>query len=859
MNPTCLDSSDWQLIIFSSLVLAFDQQASNQDLWNKGGGYLNLIHDSRNELYMRFYVGQSFALRTRIPYHIHQILLGSTKSPHYFLLAMGERHRYSSFLKLWDHPALPLSELAKREWDTFFGNILETVFCCAFQSLSAHILTAYLGPSTRQGGYADNALNIIPPMLQGSKLSLAIRGLYVHAVAQNKDVDIRVWEHYRQSTIQEFKGVRLPALAQLTTSQWQDALDYLFSQNEARKAEFSSDLATDTEAWVTRKDQCRINQPSGVHGSLPYGNPLRAKVGFVFDDAYFISQPEEERSDSMQISLMLKIIGFDAGNSLIWSSKLHEAMEHQSNHGIDDFLGNSCLKVVFCCGGDALRTVSQSCNNHEQREVRLGPFTFKLWLSTFRHERLFVYSPELSSRLCMDDCVDISRMELLIDFACKISSTSGISLSELRNISARVIICRQARKEANDDVDKWTTETLPLLIRVWLFVKGQRFKDDEAVKQLQATTGSLTRALLTLLHVLPHRPDPPEISTPPSKGLIAKLPQAHLDAVAKLRTELRKKSQLAKVNKSDNIGTASSVQTQDNDMQSDRDADPGYGENDGPGAALVRDQLPDAQRSKTARVKDQLHADQRPGSHASPTNPNVNYQHQRQRAPREMLRPWQIPKKIYKWHDGNRARTLWETDFKTTGYKVRIPKPREAAGVSGLRCITFANMSFYLPLEFQPAGGYMFIHPEFSPEGTRHEHVFATSSGSFGHAQRLALRLEGTGEDDTAQSVYAHELDVKEVRTAEDFVACLLRSEGIKLNRMFEPRRTGGLGTSIQASFGCLGGLWGRGDAVTQVDGVLRCVSRCGCWSDSPYFRSIVHNLRRLTTVADPLGSFCAW
>lgn len=779
----------------------FNKQASNPNLWNDSGGYLSFVQDARNERYMRFYVGQSFVLRQRIPYHMHQIGRGSTKSLHYFLLAMGEGHRYTSFLKLWELPACSfnaISEQGRQAWDAFFNNILEMAFSRVFQSLPVHTLETYFGPS--KDGYAGNGLNVVSPLLQNTKLSQMVRDLSTLVVTQSQDADIRAWQYQRHSQVQKRLGaqgsVRSPPL---TTSQCHDVLKGLFDGDDTRLSMFSADRETDVEAWEMWKDGCittlQISEPEGIHYLFPYGKLSTAKVGFIFDDAYFIYRPDNEKSsDQMRIPSMLDSIGFNEHNSLIWNCRFYDTTDYESKYSHSsqpqndegvlallnrELIGNSCLKVIFCCGADAMHTVSRSHNSHSQREVRLGPFTFKMWVETLKHERLFIYSPELASSFYSADWTgtESSRIEVAINFACEISNTPNIHPGEIRNTAARILICRQARKEQKSGAEIWTAQTLPLVVRIWLSLKG--FRDDEAIQQLETMTGNLTRGLIALLHVLPHRPEAQQTSQVQSRELISRIPRAHLQKVATFLGQLRQGSAPMKPSTPDNSDAGGSFHSQNDDMQlsikdaspvaKDRIAHPRHEETGGTGADATGKQLqiqiPSAEDIAVSQ-----------SDRSSPVA-----QHQHDPASRHLLK-WKTKLRFYEWSNGRSARALWKAKHKTEGYSVRIPKPRKAQRASGSRPLNFGYMTFNLPSTFQPAGDYMTIHPEFSATGTRHEHVYAVSSGSSGRAQQLALRLEGQRKDGTTCSSYATSVSPREVRAAEDFASCLLEGVSIRKN-----------------------------------------------------------------------------
>lgn len=126
-------------------------------------GYLDFVLDDRDAKYTRYYVGQSNQIEGRIQTHKHNISQRNNNTLHYYIIAMGEGHRRPNFLSLWSLPqGHHVDEKKRQRRDLLFNNILETVFCRAFESLPAETLQNYFGPSEKTTGYSGVGGSTLP-------------------------------------------------------------------------------------------------------------------------------------------------------------------------------------------------------------------------------------------------------------------------------------------------------------------------------------------------------------------------------------------------------------------------------------------------------------------------------------------------------------------------------------------------------------------------------------------------------------------------------------------------------------------------------------------------------------------------
>lgn len=75
------------------------------------------------------------------------------------------------------------------EFRALLNNILETLMCCAFQSLPSNKVGRVLG----WGDFATTGLNILPPLLQGIMLDIPARVERINKCSNSIDEQIRWW------------------------------------------------------------------------------------------------------------------------------------------------------------------------------------------------------------------------------------------------------------------------------------------------------------------------------------------------------------------------------------------------------------------------------------------------------------------------------------------------------------------------------------------------------------------------------------------------------------------------------------------------------------------------------------------
>ncbi|KAH8692894.1 hypothetical protein BGW36DRAFT_430639 [Talaromyces proteolyticus] len=161
--------------------------------WDGDGGYLDYITDSRSVDYWRGYIGQSKNLKARITQHKNAILSGDDNTLHYYILVKGTGYRSANFLRLW---TLDLDSSMDQTLATLATNVLEMVFCKAFQTLPAATLERYFGSPVSES-YSTIGLNVLPPLYQNLPLGGSFLQRFTLYCETSLDTEIQEWPQFR--------------------------------------------------------------------------------------------------------------------------------------------------------------------------------------------------------------------------------------------------------------------------------------------------------------------------------------------------------------------------------------------------------------------------------------------------------------------------------------------------------------------------------------------------------------------------------------------------------------------------------------------------------------------------------------
>jgi hypothetical protein len=242
--------------------------------WAKDVGYLIFITDDRNPLYFRMYVGQTArSKRCLIKEHGHAFRIGKRTTLLYWICSRDNGERCANFIRLWEMSR----NIPKGQWRDVITNVLEMVFCEAFESLpsaSQKLFYSTSRPSNRGFG-----LNVMPPLLQVLRLNPAQKTVWNIPVSNSTDPEIRLWLEVKDK---ESKG-----------GDWYELLtreDYAKAVVRAGPEDIAAKWVASTQSIVVPSDRetfdssmlrvCSLMSHENLESVRPTGS-FSAKIGFV--------------------------------------------------------------------------------------------------------------------------------------------------------------------------------------------------------------------------------------------------------------------------------------------------------------------------------------------------------------------------------------------------------------------------------------------------------------------------------------------------------------------------------------------------------------------------------------------------
>ena len=405
-------------------------------------------------------------------------------------------------------------------------------FCRAFQSLPEKTLKKYFGQTGADSAYANVGLNIIPPLLQSQKLSEPARIKYVVQACDNSpDPEVRAWLATRNSSKPHWKQVLGLAKAPLGPH-YRDCLfaamshipgapdPEVFSEKGTTSRVFSIQISINEmeREWSKKIGRgASFLQPSGSRS---------ASIAFVLDYGYIHSEKQDFDVPSgpiIEVPWGFREKGFTADNSQVWTLALRqysslrideilEIQKPQSEALLAKFhhqiIQHSAHKVIFLCGTNVRRVLLLEANSStiiRQIELCLGYYRFEAYVDLQpSHPILYIFAPELPWSSRSTNLELARRLDLITRFAVILTNTRLSRDISFESSSAVLRIIRQASEEKkSEDVTKLTFSNLDTGLKAWLYRKD--FVNDEDIKMIEDSAGSLTRGLLMLLHVLPRK------------------------------------------------------------------------------------------------------------------------------------------------------------------------------------------------------------------------------------------------------------------------------------------------------------------------------------------------------------------
>ncbi|KGO39200.1 hypothetical protein PEX1_063420 [Penicillium expansum] len=490
-------------------------QACQNNLWSPNGGYVDIVTDSRNHEYWRAYPGQSKEPPNRIKIHNRAILRGSRSTLHYYVIAQGQGYRAANWLKLWEVPTDTQLSCTSR---AVALNVLEMTMCRAFQSLPGSILEAYYGPKEDGKSYSDLGLNIIPLVLQGLSLGPSVRKSFSLSLEKSPDPDINGWPQFRYEYGKKAEKFNINFQRPLMRSsefhaRFRDAIQHpQLSQSFRGSESLPHSALSNFELLNQLKEDI---EPIGLPWIPPNGN-FDALVGFALED---FLDAESEHSSNTKISMPCQFqdSGWNMTNSLTWAAnpiqrdltKMMQSMRSSQERETESIIRfnqsiiqHSGLRVVLMCG----RAVQDLVLPTEREETRLkleaGEFPMFLEVENEAIKRVYVLIPNQIDAFLLREWRKTHKISEVLHFTSAITMTIGIRPYAGDNGCVLTKAIRDYMDERKGIQEPLMLETLHPMTRLWLTRRG--FAKDEDISLLQEKAGgSLSNAILVLLHVTP--------------------------------------------------------------------------------------------------------------------------------------------------------------------------------------------------------------------------------------------------------------------------------------------------------------------------------------------------------------------
>ena len=477
---------------------------------------MDFVTDSRDNTYIRFYVGQSIVILFRVDKHIREILKGSCTTLHYYILQLGPGCRTSNWLRLWTIPDKFDRPPTHQE---LLQNFLEMLFCGAFQSLPTEELIRHFGDKLKIS--SNVGLNVLSPLLQG--LDLSDRESFRASLLNSPDPEIQSWPLEQRRRQQNLPKRRLIATPPVSRSTHQDQIKRftaIFRKMVHDASPISDENCLDAFRLQEFPDMPSVSQSeweqkmenffTSSSRIPPLGNIQSAKLGFLVDT---IGLPDR-LSSTLPPSLLS--IGFHPGNSMLWMASFRDQIcdpgptSRSDNLFTAELIRNSKLKVILLCGFTPQTAQSELVEDMllgEPEIIQLRDHDINIWIKPIIIEgqyyyRAFIATPEIyklrgSHWRTIQKFGEVFRLAGLL---------TGVNLDcyllEKAKVFARLF--RQVQLERDyRDTPLWKVNTLDPLIRHWLFCKG--FQKDDDLINLEKLVGSLAIGICMLTHVFPRR------------------------------------------------------------------------------------------------------------------------------------------------------------------------------------------------------------------------------------------------------------------------------------------------------------------------------------------------------------------
>lgn len=506
--------------------------------------------------------------------HIPNVLCSAHSSLALYIVFKGNGTRSVSFTRLWyfREPTSPANEHLRQ----FERNLLETLFCFAFRSLSQPILAHLFGPLAES--LPDTVgLNVLSPLFQGGFVHGREIGQAISCLSQSPDPEIQEYVSFRRYKKQRLTthNLSLHRRRPIPLAEMEAALrtaDPTFGQewlNSVSLASSGSTAATTLEAQASFETfvQHLRAQYAAVDNDVRAIHPsgcLFARVGFVLDPInevmFTTARSSEIVQHGLRIPFGIREASLEERHTLIWT---HDFQQYPFPDGrilepTEVTLGirrkspalhralimRSQLKVLFLWGPVAGASILDAMDCRGSRfDIQIRDSSYKAYASRSGAGPLLILQlPTAPWGLWNLHTGEAAKMGNIIKFALVLTKhpAVGSPYSFEGGLIVTSFLRHRYEEQANIRAgsDALQPEDLSMGERLWLTRKGlPRIEDIRALQD--AAGGSLPTALITLLIVLPKRAQMPQgRDRQRHRRAHARLPDGVMDGVRRVYHQL---------------------------------------------------------------------------------------------------------------------------------------------------------------------------------------------------------------------------------------------------------------------------------------------------------------------------------
>lgn len=443
-----------------------------------------------------------------------------------------------NYIRLWSLPDAVTMDRSTNDSRALLNNILETVMCCAFQSLPSNEVERVLG----NGNYATTGLNILPPLLQGIKLDIPARAQRISKCTNSIDSQIRTWPQERKRQRDQSRSQSGKSFERYwMPSDYRTALTQAIEETESCKSlalyvaqnthdPSVTDISSLLKGTASKLQLPDANEAESFTQSLtrPYGTP-EARVGVLLGQCPVNRLDNETNIQEGMTALpsALLDVNFSPSNSLVWTYNLRQPFQPRPNssrtadnldpHELEvlsqfhrTLIAGSNLKVVFLCGRDVESVIMNPELAGNRTTLTLRGCSFPAFLETDTAETKFVKRiyVRLQSSLAVtsrcDSWEETKEHAEAFRFAAIVTDTPDIyGFTIGSNLIAKEIILRYWA-EREGFYEPMTINCMDPKIREWFTLKGITL--DSEIEPFERLGGTLIRGAFLLLMALPQCP-----------------------------------------------------------------------------------------------------------------------------------------------------------------------------------------------------------------------------------------------------------------------------------------------------------------------------------------------------------------